>query len=165
MDDIDARLLTLLQADSSVSNAELAHQVGLSAAGVHKRIRRLRSQGTILSFGAQVDRKRLGLDLLCFITLKLESNSLQSYERFASVVNDLPNVLECYEVTGNDDVLLKVAVRNIEHLRSFLHLLSSELVPYSHIQTTIVLHDLKVTGSLPVTSDVEGSALEEGVPA
>lgn len=162
MDDIDARLLTLLQADSSVSNAELAQQVGLSAAGVHKRIRRLRSQGTILSFGAQLDRKRLGLDLLCFISLKLESNSLQSYERFEAVVRDLPNVLECYEVTGNDDVLLKVAVRNIEHLRRFLHELAAELVPFSHIQTTIVLHELKGTRSLPVSSHSEGPALEEG---
>lgn len=153
MDDIDARLLDLLQRDSSVSNADLARRVGLSAAGVHKRVRRLEAQGTIRGYGARLDRQHLGLGLLSFITLKLDSNSLPSYQAVEAAVKAMPNVLECFEVTGNDDVLLKVAVRDMDHLRTFLHGLASELAPFSHVQTTVVLHELKVNGPLPIRDE------------
>src|SRR5690606_33665078 len=74
MDETDARLLELLQANSQRTNAELAAQVGLSPAAVHKRLRRLRESGVIERYTVLLDPHKLGLDLMCFVDVRFKHN-------------------------------------------------------------------------------------------
>ena len=156
MDEIDATLLRLLQSDARLGHAELAQRVGLSVTGVHKRLRRLESTGVIRKTVAQLDRARLGLDLTCFLSATFRSNTApDNMDRLRTATATLPEVLECYTLTGSADAILKVTVRDHTHLREFLARLSSVQDVLERIQTAIVLEEIKETNELPITLPAE----------
>jgi DNA-binding Lrp family transcriptional regulator len=151
MDDVDTTLLRLLQHDASTNHAALAKAVGLSVAGVHKRIRKLQSSGLIRKTVAQLDREGLGLDLLCFLTATFKTNThTQNMSTLREATAALPEVLECYTLTGANDAVLKVTVRDHKHLREFLTRFSSAQDVIGSIQTAIVLEEIKETHELPI---------------
>lgn len=157
LDEVDATLLHLLQRDASIGHAELARSVGLSVAGVHKRVRRLQTSGLIRRTVAQLDRERLGLDLMCFLTASFKVNTdPDNMGALREATAALPEVLECYTLTGANDAILKVAVRDHKHLREFLARFSSAQNVISSIQTAIVLEEIKETHELPVAAHTEG---------
>ena len=155
MDEIDIHLLELLQEDSSSSNVELAEAVGLSPAGIHKRVRRLQADGYIDRYTALLNRERLGYDLLCFVHITLVSHQPDSFASVRARAHSIPEILECYEITGETDVLLKVAVQNRQHLQRFLRHFSTNLPQVDKVRTTIVLEEMKATTRLPVTPSKE----------
>ena len=151
MDEIDATLLRELQRDARQGHAELARRVGLSVTGVHKRLRRLEAHGLVRKTVALLDRQRLGLDLLCFLTATFKSNTApDNMARLRDATAALSEVLECYTLTGQADAVLKVTVRDHTHLRDFLARLSSAQDVLERIQTAIVLEEIKETNELPV---------------
>lgn len=101
MDEIDIKILSLLQDDGRLSNVELAKAVGLTQPGIHKRIKRLQDQGYIDKFTAVLNRTRLSFDLLCFVTLTLHNNSSENYNALRAKVQSVPEILECHEITGS----------------------------------------------------------------
>ncbi len=151
LDEIDRTLLTLLQDDASTSHADLAQQVGLSATGVHKRLKHLRQGGYIKKVTAILDRSKLGLDLLCFLKVtfrgNLQPDNLAELQR---CIQTLPEILECYTVTGSSDAIIKVAVRDHVALRDFLQRLSAQQQAIERAETCIVLQELKEGGELPL---------------
>jgi DNA-binding Lrp family transcriptional regulator len=156
MDDVDTTLLRLLQHDASTNHAALAEAVGLSVAGVHKRIRKLQSSGLIRKTVAQLDREGLGLDLLCFLTATFKTNThTQNMSTLREATAALPEVLECYTLTGANDAVLKVTVRDHKHLREFLTRFSSAQDVIGSIQTAIVLEEIKETHELPIMTQVK----------
>ena len=152
MDETDIKILTLLQDDGRLSNVELAQAVELKPAGIYKRVKRLQDRGYINRFAAILNRERLGYDLLCFVTLTLQNNSSENYEALRKKVQSVPEILECYEITGTDDVLMKVVARERHHLKEFLHAFTSDLKQISRIKTDVVLDELKLTTCLPIST-------------
>ena len=151
MDQTDTRLLRLLQQDAKISQADLAEAVGLSIAGVHKRIKRLETTGVIKAAVTHLDRLALGLDLLCFISVTFKTNNDPSnHDNLRAVTAQLPEVLECYWLTGNTDALLKVVVSDHQALGAFLKRLSGIQTVIDKVQTSIVLEELKETHELPL---------------
>jgi DNA-binding Lrp family transcriptional regulator len=151
MDSTDATLLELVQRDASTGHAELARAVGLSVAGVHKRLKRLETNGLIRRTVAQLDRERLGLDLLCFLSVLFKTNTdPTNMSELRRATELLPEVLECYTLTGSQDAILKVVVRDHKGLREFLARLSAAQTVIDRIQTSIVLEEIKETHELPV---------------
>lgn len=143
-----------MQRDSSTGHAELARAVGLSVAGVHKRVRRLQTSGLIRKMVAQLDREGLGLDLMCFLTATFKTNThTDNMRALREATTKLPEVLECYTLTGANDAILKITVRDHKHLREFLARFSGVQKVIASIQTAIVLEEIKETHELPVTSD------------
>ena len=101
MDEVDAALLRAKQHNATQSQASLAQTVGLSVTGVDKRIKRLERQGIILRTVAILNRERLGLDLLCFLTVSFKVNTNPSnMKNLTQACARLPQVLECYTRTG-----------------------------------------------------------------
>jgi DNA-binding Lrp family transcriptional regulator len=151
LDDIDRTLLTLLQEDASISNADLAQRVGLSGAGVHKRLKHLRQGGYIKKVTAILDRSKLGFDLLCF--LKVTFRSTLRPENLAELqrcLQEMPEILECYTVTGSSDAIIKIAVPDHVALRDFLRRFSEEQEAIERAETCIVLEELKEGAELPL---------------
>lgn len=150
LDSTDITILRELQADSNVSNVELARRVSLSPPATHNRVKRLEQLGLIQQYVAVLDRERLGYDLLCFITVSLQSHQTSTTGNFRQAVQQMPEVLECYQVTGDYDYILKVAIRNRDDLRRFLMDQLTAIEGVAQIYTRIALDDLKSTTALPL---------------
>lgn len=154
MDAIDVRLLNELQHDADIRTVDLGKLVGLSPAGVHKRLKRLRERGLIRGTVALLDRNALGLDLLCILTLKFRENLMtENLTALERCVNDFPEVLEAYTLTGSVDAIVKVTVSNHRSLREFLRRFAEAQDVVETVQTAIVLEEVKSTSELPVWSD------------
>ncbi|GHO46939.1 Lrp/AsnC family transcriptional regulator [Ktedonospora formicarum] len=146
LDETNWQLLEALQRNARLSYSELGQQVGLTAPAVAERIRKMEEQGIIRGYHAEVDLALLGLPIVALVRLVpaagLHCRSL------ASAASELPEVLECYRMAGNDQVLVKVAATSIAHLDSVLDQLAVHGQPSTSItfsQPTmhpVVTHEL-----------------------
>ena len=152
LDDLDWRLLGLLQEDARRTSAELARAVRLSGPGVQKRLRKLEESGTIQRYAAIVKREAVGLDLLCFVHVSLSHHEPRTVEGFREAVKGMPEVLECHYLTGEFDYLLKVVVADHAHLERFLFEKLTRARGVDKIRTSIVLNEIKHSTSLPLGS-------------
>ena len=151
LDDLDLKLLYLLQDDAETSHAALAEAVGLSVTGIHKRLKRLRQEGVIKKATTVLDRNKLGLDLMCFLNVTYKDNVRPTnIAEMRRAVAKLPEVLECYSLTGTSDAILKIVVRDHTHLREFLKQLSKVQSVIGRVETCIVLEEFKEGASLPL---------------
>lgn len=151
MDDIDRRLLSALQRDAEVNRAELAREVGLSNAGLHKRLARLKGQGYVQRTVALLDRGSLGLDLLAFMLVTFRSNlRFENQDALRQAVAGIPQVLECYTLTGTSDAILKIVVRDQSELRDLLQTLAQAQDVIERVQTCVVLEEFKSGTELPM---------------
>jgi len=150
LDRIDRRILAFLQARGRASNLELAEAIGLSAAQCHRRHRRLEEQGFIAGYAARLDAVRLNLGVIAFIDVAMEKGHIRDLKKFTDVVVDLPEILECYAVTGDFDFVLKVVARDLKSLSTFLMEKLMRLPGVDSVRSSICLDELKCTTALPL---------------
>ena len=131
IDEIDIRLLTELQEDARVSNAELGRRVGLSAPAVAERVARLQECGAIIGFHAAVDPRVLGLTLSAILRVRPAPRELP---KVAQLARDTPEVVECHRITGEDCFFLKLHLRDIEHLEEVV----DRFLIYGQTTTSII---------------------------
>ncbi len=150
IDEIDLRILAALQRDASLSNVQIAGQVGLSASPCWRRIQRLERTGVIRSRVALLDAERLGLGITVFESVKLSSHGRQALPEFEAAVREYPEVLECYTVTGEVDFILRILTRDMQSYERFLrdHLLQMPSV--AEVHSTIALTQVKYTTEVPL---------------
>ena len=153
LDDTDRTLLGYLQENARISNAELARRVGLSPPGLQKRLRRLEEKGVIDRFVTLVNREAIGYDMLCIVQVTLRRHEPEAFARFGLLVQEMPEVLECYSVTGEFDYLLKIAVRNRKHLEHFLMKVLTPIPGMDTIRTSMVLRGIKETTAVSLAKE------------
>ena len=141
MDDVDAGIVDLLQADARLTQAQIARKVGLSQPSVADRIRKLEEQRIITGYTARVDPRKLGKDITAFIGVAIEHP--RYFEAFAKKVMGLDEVLECHRVAGQDSYLLKVRTENTGTLDRLLTGELRTLPGVTRTHTTIVLCSVK----------------------
>ena len=132
VDDIGVRLLRALQDNARMSFADLARVVGLSPPAVAERVRRLEELGVIAGYRAVIDRSRLGIGLTAFIRARVPSDQ---YARIDSLAREMPEILECHHVTGDDGFVFKVWARSVQHLDQII----LRLAPFAATASSIVL--------------------------
>lgn len=152
LDDTDRAIIRALQADGRISNAELARLINLSPPATHARVRRLEEQGLIRQYVALLDREAAGFEMLCLVNISMERHQRKDIERLRSIVQDMPEVLECHHVTGEFDFLLKVVVRNRKELERFVVDRLTTVPGIAHIRTSLVLSEIKSTTVLPISA-------------
>lgn len=148
-DNLDQAILEALQADGRVSVADLARQIHLSQPAVHNRIKRLEREGIIKRYVALVDEEQIGYDLMAFLQITLVNHASDAVEGLLHDICKRGRVLECHQVTGAADLLLKVVAEN----RRVLATLVAELADNDNVQrveTSIVLGSSKDTTHLPL---------------
>jgi Lrp/AsnC family leucine-responsive transcriptional regulator len=141
LDDLDHRLIDLLQRDGRATQLELSRAVGLSQPAVAERIRKLEERGVITGYTARVDATKLGKDITAFIGVSVEHPKY--FENFAKKVLALPDILECHRVAGQDSYILKVKTANTRSLDSLLVETLRTISGVTRTQTTIVLSSIK----------------------
>ena len=150
LDEIDVEILSALQKDGCIANAELANRVGMSQSACLSRTKRLKDGGIIRSSVAIVDEESVGLGIAAFASVTLGRHDRDATETFLQRVEASPQVMECYHVTGTADYMLKIVAPDISSFRDFL---MDALVPtpdVSHIESRIVLKTEKRSFELPL---------------
>ena len=120
LDRIDRALLALLQQDGRATAAELGHAVGLSASPAHRRQRLLEEAGVIARYVAVLDQGRVGLPINVFVSVELAGQSNGDMSAFEAAVGECPEVMECYEMTGSTDYLLRVVAADVPSYERFV---------------------------------------------
>ena len=150
LDEIDIAILQELQKDARISNVELARRINLSPPATHARVKRLDEHGYIRQYAALLDHERMGYDMMCFISVSLQLHQLEELETFRVIINDMPEVLECYHVTGEFDYLLKVIIHNRQDLQRLVVKKLTPIPGVARIYTSLVLTEVKSTTALPL---------------
>lgn len=151
MDRTDAILLQEIQKDAGRSSRDLGEIVKLSPGAVHKRLKRLKDQGFVRKTTGLLDREGLGLDLLCFLLVRFKSNMRpENMAALQMAIQALPEALECYTTTGDNDAIIKVVVTDHNALKRFLCELAQAQDVIDRVYTALVLEELKNTTELPV---------------
>ncbi len=120
LDRIDAKLLTLIQANGRISNNELADKVGLSPSPCLRRVRSLESSGIIKRYVGILDPTLVGLTINGFVTVRLKNQGREALKVFEDKIKAYPQVMECYLMTGNSDYLLRISVKDLGSYEKFL---------------------------------------------
>ncbi|MDQ0247838.1 DNA-binding Lrp family transcriptional regulator [Bacillus fengqiuensis] len=154
LDEMDKRILNTLQKESQLSNVELARQVNLSPPATHARVKRLENEGYIDRYAVILNKEKLGFDLLCFVFINTNMHQVEQLEQFEEVIYSMPQILECINLTGEYDYMLKVVLRNREDLQKFVRRLTL-VTSVSRIQTSVTMKEIKFTTALPVLEDEE----------
>lgn len=115
LDSIDWKILELLQKHADVSIQVIAERVGLTANPCWRRIKRLETDGVIVSRKAVVDPEALGFRLTAFMTLRTAQHDAKWLAQFATTVADIPEIVECHRMSGAIDYLLKIMVTDVAH--------------------------------------------------
>ena len=150
LDRIDKSILVSLQRNGRVSNVKLAEAVGLSEAACLRRVRALERAGYITGYAARVNASKLGLGSNVFVEITLHQEQQRDLQAFEAAVVCVPEVMECYLLTGQYDYLLRVVVRDMEDFERIHRESITSLPGVSRVQTSFVLRAVKKEASLPI---------------
>lgn len=149
-DRTDLRILAFLQHNGRASNLELAQAVQLSTSQCHRRHRRLEELGVLRGYEARLDAAALGLGVVAFVHVAMEKGHIANLRRFIEGIRTLPEVLECFSVTGDFDYVVKVVAQDLKTLSRFLMDTLMQLPGVSNIRSSVCLDEIKNTGALPL---------------
>src|SRR5688572_14619305 len=152
LDRLDRRILEELQADARISNQELAKRVGLSPAPCWRRLKRLEKDGFVAQYATLLDGPAVGLPIVAYALVSLENHHPDSVRQFDRFVDERPEVLECYSMSGPNDYLLRIVASSIEAYEHFLSTHVQQIGAVRSVNTSFVLRTKKYTTRLPVTS-------------
>ena len=148
IDDIDRKILTILQQNARTSNAQIAREVGMAPSAILERIRKLETSGVIRGYEARLNPEALGLDLLAYVFVA--SDDLVGEVTTAEVLAGIPEVQEAHHIAGEDCFLLKVRVKDAKTLGRLLRERFGVLPSVRQTRTTVVLETIRESAQLPI---------------
>jgi Lrp/AsnC family transcriptional regulator, leucine-responsive regulatory protein len=143
VDELDVKILSEVQRDSSRSIADLGEVVGLSSSACHRRQRALEESGIIIGYGATIDPAKAGIGVHALIDITLDNQSRACMEQFEAAVLRYDEILECHLVSGEADYRLRVAACDLADFDSIHRRCLAELPGVSSMQTSFVLRPIK----------------------
>ncbi|MGC9403326.1 MULTISPECIES: Lrp/AsnC family transcriptional regulator [Vibrio] len=150
LDEIDKRLLRLLQADGTISLNDLAESVNLTSTPCWKRLKKLEEAGVIEKRVALLNPERLGLSFTAFVMIKTSDHSHEWYRHFVETAVEFPEVMEFYRMAGEYDYMLKVLVKDMKCFDEFYKRLVNSVDGLSDVTSTFAMEPLKYTTALPI---------------
>jgi Lrp/AsnC family transcriptional regulator, leucine-responsive regulatory protein len=147
VDEIDVKILGLLQENARITQADIAKSVGLAPSAVLERMRKLEAKGAVLDYVARVDPRLVNRALLAFVAVRSTEHGPDMPS--ANQLAEIPEVLEVHHVAGDDCYLLKVRARDAEHLGQLLRNEISQVRGVTSTRTTIVLESVKESARIP----------------
>lgn len=150
LDEIDKRILKLLQEDAKMNVKGIAKQLSMTKTPVYERIKRMEKEGVIDKYVAILDRSILSSSMVVFCSVTLDGQKLEQIEQFNEAISKIPEVIECYLLGGFFDFLLKVVVEDLDSYHQFSSGKLASLPHVSKIQSSFVLDEVKVSTVYPV---------------
>jgi Lrp/AsnC family leucine-responsive transcriptional regulator len=150
LDDFDLRILAILQRDNQISNQSLAAEIGLSPPACMRRVKRLRDEKIIQKDVSVVDPNKVGLPLMMLVLVEVERERVNLLDEFKRFLNALPEVMQCYVVTGKADFVLMISMRDVDHYDEFATRVFRQNQNIRHFETMVVMSRVKVGFELPL---------------
>jgi len=113
LDEIDRKILEILQSNAKITNAQLSKDIGLSPAPTLERVKKLENSGIIKSYHAKLDTDLIGLGVHTFVQVTLKGHNKRNIDLFLAEINNVEEVIECHHITGSGDFILKVIAKDI----------------------------------------------------
>ncbi len=135
LDIIHAKILGALQSNARISNTHIAQQVGISSPAVAERIKKMEDSGVISAYFAKVNHRALGHGIRALITVRAFMGRLKP---FLHKIKTYDEVVNCYRITGNENIVMEVVIKDQTHLEQFI----DELISYGETKTQIILSDV-----------------------
>ena len=149
MDRLDKKILTLLQEDATLAVTDVAKRVGLSTTPCWRRIQKLEEDGFITRRVVVLDPQKINLGVTVFVSIRTGSHSAEWLRRFSEVVQELPEVMELYRMSGDVDYLMRVVVPDIAAYDTLYKRLISR-IDISDVSSAFAMEQIKATTSLPL---------------
>lgn len=150
LDETDLEILALLQKDASLTNKEISFQLHKSVGAVHERTRRLKQNGVIKRVVAILDRKKINRSLIAFSHVLLNDHTANTLNQFEEQVAKFPEVMECFQMTGTFDFILRIATSDMDAYHNFYRNKLATLPNISTVQSFFVLSETKSDTAYPI---------------
>ncbi|WP_306579750.1 Lrp/AsnC family transcriptional regulator [Pseudomonas sp.] len=151
LDDTDRELLRLLQEDGTLSSAALGERLSMTVTPCWRRRKRLEELGIIKDYQANLDRRKLGYDVMAFAQVRFGNHSAEAPDEFEQVILKLPQVLSCHKATGEADYVLTVLATDLESYGRFVEEVLRRQPGIASIQSSLALREVKAVSRIPVT--------------
>jgi len=152
IDATDKKILEILQANSNITNAQLAKEIGLSPAPTLERVNKLEMSGVIKSYHAVIDPASVGLGVSTFVMASLKGHNKENIEKFIAAIKKIPEIVECHHVTGAGDFILKIVCVDIAAYQQLMLERVSNIDVVDSLQSMVILSTFKDSKSLPIPS-------------
>ncbi|WP_121811281.1 Lrp/AsnC family transcriptional regulator [Mucilaginibacter kameinonensis] len=150
LDNLDLEILRLLQKDALLTNKEISFKTRKSIATIHERIRRLKEQGYIERSVAILNRKKINKGLIAFSQVLLNDHTISTLAKFEEDVIKFPEVMECFQMTGTFDFILRIATSDMDAYHQFYRHKLATLPNITSIQSFFVLSETKSDTAYPI---------------
>lgn len=151
LDNFDRRILALMQVSNRISSERIATEVGLSAAAVQRRLKRMRAEGTIKADVSVVDPVHVGRKMSFVVQVSMERERVDLLDAFKTQMRAEPTVQQCYYVTGSADFILIVTAKDMADFERFTRVAFFENKNIRHFETNVVMDDVKTGLQLPLS--------------
>lgn len=150
LDEIDIKILSLLQDDSRLTNKELAAKIHLSPTPTFERVKRLEREGYIQKYMAVLDAEKINRGFIAFCNLRMKQHSYENGTRIMEAVQSIPEIVECYNISGDYDFMLKIYVQDMKSYQEFVMKILGELDCIGSLNSFFVLGEVKNSHQLPL---------------
>lgn len=150
LDGTDLKVLRLLQQDATLTNKEIAYKVNKSIATIHERVKKLKELGYIKRIVAILDRKKINKSLIAFSQVLLNDHAAATLLLFEQEVAKFPEVMECFQMTGTFDFILRIATSDMDAYHQFYRNKLATLPNISTVQSFFVLSETKSDTAYPL---------------
>ncbi|WCN12309.1 AsnC family transcriptional regulator [Marinomonas mediterranea] len=150
LDNIDRKILTVLQRNNRLANVELAEEVGLSPPACHKRVKRLRDENIIVGDVSLLNPELTGNKLTLLVSVEMERDRKEIYDAFKRVINRSSEVKHCYQIIGNYDFVMVVVVPDMQAFEEFVDRVLHTDANIRKFQTSVSLRTVKTTTEIPL---------------
>lgn len=143
LDKTDLQILRILQENARLTTKELAAQVSLSSTPVFERLKRLENKGYIKKYIAVLDADKLNQGFVVFCSVKLRRLNRDIATEFTEIIKKIPEVTECYNISGSSDYLLKIHARNMKHYQEFIQNVLGTIDSLGSLESMFVMDEIK----------------------
>lgn len=150
IDQIDRKILKILQNNGKITNAKLSEEIGLSPAPTLERVKKLEQSGIIKSYHAEVDAELLGLGVNTFVQVTLKGHNKQNIDLFLEKISSIDEIIECHHITGSGDFILKVIAKDIASYQLLMLEKVSEIEIVDSLQSMVILSTFKNKKEIPI---------------
>jgi len=150
IDDIDKKILAILQSNAKITNAQLSKEIGLSPAPTLERVKKLENSGIITNYHISVDSEKVGLGVSTFVQVSLKGHNKENLQAFLEEIYKIDEVIECHHVTGVGDFMLKIVAKDIPSYQKLILERVTDIKQVDNMQSLVILSTFKDSKVMPI---------------
>ena len=155
LDKTDLKILQILQENGRITNLQLSNEIGLSPAPTLERVRKLEKKGLITSYHANANAEKLGIGIKALIQISLARQMENAIAHFTRAINEIPEIVECYQVTGKFDYQMMIMVEDIQAFERLISQKLSKIDEIGEMESYVILSTIKKSHVIPLQYEGE----------